>query len=179
MNSAKNESVELPKRKHPRLDDYDYSSAGLYFITICTHNRKCIFSKIVGRGLAPAESDEIRTEYKLYGKIAENQLLSLKNRYPSLKIYAYVIMPNHIHLIINPAFGTAGASPRPTVMDIICTYKSLTTRECKKAYMTDKVFQTSFYEHIIRSKEEYEETLKYIYDNPAHWIYDPLYQKNG
>jgi len=64
-------------------------------------------------------------------------------------------------------------------MDIICTYKSLTTRECKKAYMTDKVFQTSFYEHIIRSKEEYEETLKYIYDNPAHWIYDPLYQKDG
>jgi hypothetical protein len=45
--------------------------------------------------------------------------------------------------------------------------------------MTDKVFQTSLYEHIIRSKEEYEETLKYIYDNPAHWIYDPLYQKDG
>ena len=164
----------MPKRKHPRLDNYDYSSAGLYFITICAHNRKCIFSRIV----TSVENDNIKIAYKPFGKIAENQLLSLKNRYPSLKIYAYVIMPNHIHLIINPAFGTAGASPRPTVMDIICTYKSLTTRECKKAYMTDKVFQTSFYEHIIRSKEEYEETLKYIYDNPDHWIYDPLYQNS-
>ena len=118
MNSAKNESVELPKRKHPRLDNYDYSSAGLYFITICAHNRKCIFSRIV----TSVENDNIKIAYKPFGKIAENQLLSLKNRYPSLKIYAYVIMPNHIHLIINPAFGTAGASPRPTVMEIICTY---------------------------------------------------------
>lgn len=103
------DTEKLPKRKHPRLDMYDYSSTGLYFITICAHNRKCIFS-------------------------------------------------------------------RPTIMDIICTYKSLTTRECKKLCHIDKVFQTSFYEHVIRNKEEYEKTLKYIRDNPAHWLYDPLYQ---
>ena len=169
----KNETEELPKRKHPRLDNYDYSSAGLYFITICTHNRKCLLSRII------SENNEIRIEYKQFGKIALNQLLSLKNRYPTLKIYSYVIMPNHIHLIINPSCSAAGASPRPTVMDIICTYKSLTTKECKKLFTVDKVFQTSFYEHIIRSKEEYEETLKYIYDNPAHWIFDPLYQNDN
>ena len=63
-------------------------------------------------------------------------------------------------------------------MDIICTYKSLTTRECKKLYPIDKIFQTSFYEHVIRNKEEYEETLKYIRDNPAQWIYDTLYQSD-
>ena len=178
MNSMKNEAEKLPQRKHPRLDNYDYSSAGLYFITICSHNRKCIFSRIVGRGLAPAESNEVRIEYKLFGKIVEKQLLQLKNRYPTLKIYAYVIMPNHIHMIINPAFEAAGASPRPTVMDIICTFKSLTTRECKKAYPTDKVFQNSFYEHIIRNKEEYAEIMKYIHDNPAAWELDSLYSNN-
>ncbi len=171
-----NQTNPLPKRKHPRLDSYDYSSAGLYFITICAQNKKCIFSRIVGRGLAPAENTELKIEYKTYGKIAEKQLLLLENRYPSLKIYAYVIMPNHIHMIINPAQRTAGASPRPTIMDIICAYKSLTTRECKRLRPTDRIFQTSFFEHIIRNKEEYEKTLKYIRDNPAHWVYDTLYQ---
>ncbi|MBR4256152.1 MAG: hypothetical protein IKQ18_03235, partial [Clostridia bacterium] len=107
-----NETDALPKRKHPRLDYYDYSSAGLYFITICAHNKKCLFSRIVGRGLAPAGNDEIRIEYKKYGKIVEKQLLLLENRYPTLRIYSYVIMPNHIHMIINPAGKAAGASPR-------------------------------------------------------------------
>ena len=72
----------------------------------------------------------------------------------------------------------AGASPRTTVKDIICTFKSISARECKKLCPIDKVFQQSFYEHIIRNKEEYMETMKYIHDNPAHWVYDPLYQKN-
>ena len=47
---------ELPQRKHPRLDNYDYSSAGAYFVTICTQNSRCVLSRIVGRGLAPAEA---------------------------------------------------------------------------------------------------------------------------
>ena len=172
----KTDTEKLPKRKHPRLDTYDYSSTGLYFITICAHNRNCIFSRVVGRGLAPAACEKISVEYTDYGTIAENQLFMLKNRYPTLRIYSYVIMPNHIHLVINPSCGAAGASPRPTIMDIICAYKSLTTRECKRLRPTDRIFQTSFFEHIIRNKEVYEKTLKYIRDNPAHWLYDPLYQ---
>ena len=63
-------------------------------------------------------------------------------------------------------------------MDIICTYKSITTKECKKLFPIDKVFQTSFYEHIIRSKDEYYETLKYINETPAAWELDSLYSNN-
>ena len=70
-----NNEKELPKRKHPRLDNYDYSSAGAYFITICTKDRKCVLSRIVGRGLAPAET---KTEYTLFGEIAENNCSRLK-----------------------------------------------------------------------------------------------------
>ena len=66
---------ELPKRKHPRLDNYDYSSAGAYFVTICTQNRRCVLSRIVGRGLAPAETTAI--EYTSLGEIAEEQLFLL------------------------------------------------------------------------------------------------------
>ena len=164
---------ELLKRKHPRLDHYDYSTAGAYFVTICTQNRRCVLSRIVGRGLAPAETDAIK--YTELGRIAEEQLLLLEDRYPCLLIDRYVIMPNHIHVILILKRDAAGASPRPTVMDVICTYKSLTTRECKKVGMTEKLFQTSFYEHIIRGQRDYEETIKYIHENPMNWYYDELY----
>ena len=60
-------------------------------------------------------------------------------------------------------------------MDIVCAYKSLTTRECRKKGFVGKLFQTSFHEHIIRGKEDYEEIVKYIYENPMRWYYDELY----
>jgi REP element-mobilizing transposase RayT len=164
---------ELPKRKHPRLDNYDYSSAGAYFVTICTQNRRCVLSRIVGRGLAPAEITGV--EYTSFGEIAEKQLFLLKDRYPYLAVDKYVIMPNHIHVIMILSGSAAGASPRPTIADIVCAYKSLTTRECKKNGFEGILFQTSFYEHIIRGREDYEEIVKYIYENPLRWYYDELY----
>ena len=84
-------------------------------------------------------------------------------------------MPNHIHVIMILKGNAAGASPRPTITDIVCAYKSLTTRECKKNGFEGKLFQTSFYEHIIRGREDYEEIAKYIYENPIRWCYDELY----
>jgi REP element-mobilizing transposase RayT len=164
---------ELPKRKHPRLDNYDYSSAGAYFVTICTQNRRCVLSRIVGRGLAPAEITGV--EYTPFGEIAEKQLFLLKDRYPYLAVDKYVIMPNHIHVIMILSGSAAGASPRPTIADIVCAYKSLTTRECKKNGFEGILFQTSFYEHIIRGREDYEKIVKYIYENPLRWYYDELY----
>ena len=161
----------LPKRKHPRLEHYDYSTAGAYFITICTQGRRCLLSRIVGRGLAPAE-----IQYTAYGRIAQEQLLLLEERYPSLKVDQYVIMPNHIHAILLLA-ETAGASPRPTIMDIVCAYKSLTTRQCKKAQPIEKLFQSSFYEHVIRGREDYNEIAEYIVNNPNQWELDKLYSK--
>ena len=163
----------LLKRKHPRLGNFDYSSNGAYFVTICTQNRRCVLSKIVGRGLAPAESFD--SEYSLYGKIAEEQLLLLGERFSCLTIDDYVIMPNHIHAIFMIKDETAGASPRPTIMDIVCAYKSLTTKQCKNNGFRDNIFQTSFYEHIIRDRHDYDEIKKYIYENPMRWHYDELY----
>ena len=157
----------LPSRKHPRLEKYDYSSLGAYFVTICTQDRKPLLSRIVGRGLAPAA-----TEYTAYGEIAEKQLLLLPERYPSVKIEQYVIMPDHIHAVLFLENTAAGASPRPTIMDVVCTYKSLTTRECKKIQPIKKLFQSSFYEHIIRNYDDYQEIVKYIHENPSRWYYE-------
>ncbi len=163
----------LQKRKHPRLNDYDYSFAGAYFVTICTENRRCVLSHIVGRGRAPADINEVK--YTSFGKIAEKQLLLLENRYPCLTVNRYVIMPNHIHIIFVLNNETAGASPRPTIMDIVCAYKSLTTRECKRNGFNGKLFQTSFHDHVIRGREDYDEIANYICENPIRWFYDELY----
>ena len=100
----------------------------------------------------------------------------LEERYPSLKIDQYVIMPNHIHAIL--MLGEAVADDlHPSIMDIVCTYKSLTTRACKKVAPIDKLFQTSFYEHVIRGREDYNEIAEYIVNNPKQWELDKLYTK--
>ena len=164
-----NDISEYPRRKHARLKNFDYSTTGAYFITICTKDKRPTLSTIVGRGLAPA------VELTVFGEIAERNLSLIEEKYPHVIIDDYVIMPNHIHVILILKNQTAGASPRPTIMDIVCTYKSLTTRECKKNGLVKKMFQTSFYEHIIRSYDDYCQISKYIYENPLRWYYDELY----
>ena len=166
--------MELPNRKPNRLKQYDYTGNGAYFITICTQNRAEILSEIiVGRGLAPAEC-----KLSEYGKIAEQELLNLEKRYAGVKIDKYVIMPNHIHAIISINNDlTAGASPRPTLSDIICTFKSITTRLCNKRHKGNKIFQTSFYDHIIRGQEDFKEIWEYIDGNPQKWQNDRFYSK--
>jgi REP element-mobilizing transposase RayT len=167
--------LEKPSRKHPRLKGYDYGQNGAYFVTICTYEKQEILSNIqVGRGLAPAAN-----RLTLYGKIAEEELLKLESRYPNVTISTYVIMPNHIHILIQlqETTGAAGASPRPTVQDIICSFKSLTVRRCKQMGDIDRVFQDSFHDHIIRNEEEYQSVWQYIEGNPEKWTDDCFYPR--
>ena len=191
------EERELPRRKHVRLKEYDYSTVGAYFVTICAKNRRSLFSRSVGRGLAPAENNGIlmwdgeeelcEVVYTRCGEIAERELLALEQRYPHVVVDRYVIMPNHIHAIVMLRDaecaqtgglceqGSAGASPRPTLMDVICSYKSLTVRACKAEGGTGELFQTSFHEHVIRCEKDYDEIVRYITENPMRWRADELY----
>ena len=174
--SSKTENnMDKRKRKHPRLKTFDYSSNKYYFVTICTLNRQPIMSDIVYDENNNAEPLLTQT-----GKICEELLLQMERRFHGVTIEKYVIMPDHIHAVI--AFSdnvvseipqTAGASPRPTLMDVICTFKSLTTRRCNTmcGIQGRKIFQTSFYEHIVRNEKEYYEICKYIDDNPINWIF--------
>ena len=162
--------MTLPKRKPTRLKNYDYSNNGYYFITICAYHKSKIFGNIVGQGLAPAEN-------KLYpfGLIAENELLDLENRYVHIKIDKYVIMPNHIHAIIIIENETAGASPCPTLSDIICSFKSITTHKCHNIKLNQKIWQSSFHDHIIRGEKDYLKIWNYIDTNPQKWNEDCFY----
>lgn len=177
-----------PSRKHPRLKNYDYSSNGYYFVTVCSENMSYVFSSInrnAGCELASNDREYTDTVVSLsdVGLIAEQQLLDLESRFGFVKIDKYVIMPNHIHAIIildgqtAGASRSAGASPRPTLMDIICAYKSLTTRICNKSQnrLGRKLFQTSFYEEIIRNEKAYQRIWEYIAENPRKWQNDEYY----
>ena len=161
----------FPQRKHPRLKQYDYSTAGAYFITICTQNHRCLLSRIVRSECA---DDPVKLRYSDYGKIAAEQFALLEKRFPSLTVDRYVIMPNHIHMILMLEAAEHGENS-PTVMEIVCAYTSLVTRECKKCRPIDKLFQTSFYEHVIRGQKDYLETAEYIVNNPKQWEMDRLY----
>ena len=163
-----NTNNKLPKRKHPRLKNFDYSSNGYYYITINTYNNQSVLSK-VGRGLAPAEAEITLTAV---GRIAEEQLFELETRYPCVKIDKYVIMPNHIHIILIIDNQTAGASPRPTLPDIICAFKSLTTRICNQKFSTpgEKLFQVSFYDEILENENHYLEAWQHIENNPLKYL---------
>ena len=131
------------------------------------------FLSTVERGLDPAEAVTILTSV---GGIAEQQLFALEKRYNNVKIDKYVVMPTHIHAIIRLTEQAAGASPRPTLMDIVGAYKSLTTRAINQKQNTPgrKQFQTSFFETVLRSERAYQECWRYIDENPLKWLLDPM-----
>ncbi|MBR5453718.1 MAG: hypothetical protein IKV54_06530 [Clostridia bacterium] len=180
---------ELPKRKSTRLKKFDYSSAGAYFVTICVRDRMHILSEIiktdlmaidktiiyaVGEGLAPPD---FAVKLKPCGEIIKEQLQLIETRFQGVTVEDYVIMPDHIHAIIFLHEKTGGASPSPTLDDVICAFKSLASRSCKQRFGIEKIFQRSSAEHIVRDREDYETRRKYIYENPGRWYYKYLNAK--
>ena len=156
----------LPQRKHPRLKNYDYAQNGCYFITICTKNRKRLFWD-AGR------DDFIPPQYALssLGVIVKRHIESIPSAYPNVFIDNYVIMPNHVHMLLRIdglLQSDAGDAPhRPVLSTMIHGLKSLTTRKAGFP-----LWQDSFYEHVIRSDADYQAIWNYIEDNPRKWSED-------
>ena len=167
---------EMPRRKSTRLKGYDYSSVGAYFVTLCTHNRKCLFSTIVG---AIHESPENKlTEY---GKITKQIIEMLPDRF-NILIPKYIIMPNHVHLIIeinndneNRAIRESPLQRQRSVLDK--TVGFLKMNASKKIHDTydGKIWQRSYHDHIIRCEKEYQKIWKYIDSNAIKWENDCFY----
>ncbi len=165
---------ELSERKPTRLKNFDYSSNGAYFITICTQNRKNILSTItlVGEG-SPLP------QLSPYGKIVDNWIQKLPNKYQEISVDSYVIMPNHIHILLSITKDDGRGDPSPTVDTVMGWLKYQSTKDINKMRNTMgvKIFQRSFYDHIVRNYDDYCEIHKYIYENPMRWYYDELYSE--
>ena len=154
-----------PKRKIIRLQNYDYSSNGAYFVTICTQNRRRYFWN----------SDD-----PLLNKQGEMVLFwtkELSKHFSGVYLDSYAIMPNHLHLIL---FFDHTASNLPAV---IAWLKTMTTNAYIRGVRTEgfppfqkKLWQRSYYEHIIRNETELTEIRSYVSENPLKWQLDKLYK---
>ena len=154
------DGMEFSKRKPNRLCEYDYSRNGAYFVTVCTQNRNKILSSIVGDGFPVP---------KPYGMIAEKLIAQISVKYPAVSVDTYVIMPDHIHLLLRIDCGTG--NPSPALGTVIGWYKYQVTKQINLSGNTEgeRVFQRSYYDHVIRNQQDYEEIWQYIESNPRKW----------
>ncbi len=154
-----------PKRKSLRLEGYDYSTPGAYFITVCTENRRKILGNLVGHDAC----DVPHIELSAYGEIVEKYIVLMSGKYEHIRIEKYVIMPDHFHLlmrIIQRNYQENGVSQasRPTKSEV-AKFVSLLKRYCNKEYGKN-IWQTSYNDHIIRNEKDYLESIQYIENNP-------------
>ena len=161
---------ELPVRKSIRLKGYDYSQAGYYFITGCVKNRHEILGSIVGSGFHARPQVELTD----IGIEIQKSIEYVRNNDENVEIPKYVIMPNHIHLIV---VLTAVGHGSPTLQSVVGRIKSYTTKQwnemCNTKYKT--FWQDSFHDHIIRDDADYLLHLQYIENNPSKWAEDRYY----
>lgn len=171
--------MEQNERKLNRLTNFDYSWNGLYFITICTKDRIRYLSDIRDVGNAALGVPIIKlTEY---GEIVDNNIKKINDIYRYVAVTKYVIMPDHIHMILfisdyedkSVNCGTPWAAfPTKNVSQIINGLKSISTKQ-----IGFSIWQKSFHDHIIRNEREFLEICNYIDNNPINWVND-IYNQN-
>lgn len=177
--------IDHPRRTSLRLRSYDYSSAGVYFVTIVTHRRAHLFGTVADGKMHL--NDE--------GRSVEQAWNGIGKRFPSVEVDAYVVMPNHLHgllrlsgsdLVGAPLVGARRAPTRPTqsqpptLGDIIGAYKSVSTRAYIDGVRVNgwrpfpgRLWQRNYFEHIVRDEASLERIREYIHANPGMWETDP------
>ena len=173
--------MAYPTRKPLRLSGYNYSTPGAYFVTLCVQNRRCLFAlEPVGNGLCavpPAQN-----------QIIHKWLKETENKF-GIVIDKYVVMPNHVHLLVRIVTEEAywlSQTERHTgcslLEDAIQWFKTMTTNAYIQGVKAGafvpfekKLWQKSYYDHVIRGEADYKDIWTYIDNNPAKWQEDHLY----
>ncbi|MBR5982674.1 MAG: transposase [Bacteroidales bacterium] len=158
-------------RRTIRLKEYDYSNNGLYYVTICTKDRECLFGEIT----------DGKMNVNVYGEILESVWNGLPSHYPNVVLHEHIVMPDHFHAIIqidNERNVGAGFKPAPTdagqpprkhgLSEIVRALKTFSSRKINDLRQTQgtPVWQRNYYEHIIRDGDEYSQIANYIMENP-------------
>jgi putative transposase len=179
---------DIHHRRSVRLRGFDYSRPGAYFVTICVHDRKCLFGEVCNG----------KMNLNKAGRIVEDCLLDIPKHFPHARLDAFVIMPNHIHGIITIAVGAKNFSPLPNVIpptriqirplsktigSIVRGVKIGVTKWFRQNTTVFKVWQRNYFEHVIRDEADYNRIAEYIVTNPRRWVEDSLHPdykiKNG
>lgn len=149
-----------PKRKKNRLESYDYSSNGDYFITVCVSDFEELLSNVSPDGeltLTPI------------GSVVENTIKEIESHYDGVFLRNYVIMPNHVHLLLSLRADLDGRYKLPNISSVVGSFKSNVSKRIDM-----KIWQKSFYDHVILYDEEYDNVYDYIDANPLVWNRDKL-----
>ena len=154
-------------RKHPRLKGYDYSQNGAYFVTFCTKERKHLLSHIT---VGPDALIGPLLELTPCGKLVDDAIHGAVSSYPNVDIPCYVIMPNHVHLMVVMEQNGPMRASGPTLGMIVRSIKTQVTRAAECVIWQDK-----FYDHIVRNQDDYLQICSYIESNPAKWTEDKYY----
>ncbi|MCB0728074.1 MAG: transposase [Ignavibacteriae bacterium] len=158
----------MNRRKRLRLENYDYSLSGMYFVTICIKDRKNLFGKIENDNMILNE----------LGKIAKNNWLEIPDHFPDIFLDEYTVMPNHLHGIVGIDKRNDNLIPISTdrtkmlLSKVIQQYKGAVTREFKKISPNTLKWLRSFHDHIIRNERELNNIRSYIRNNPKNWNTD-------
>lgn len=155
-----------------RLRDYDYSTPGLYFVTICTQDRMCRFGHVADGSMVLNEP----------GEMVSGRWSDVSSAFGDVSIEHSVVMPNHVHAIIGIGLETPQADVRTPLPDILHWYKSSTTTLYIKGVKAQtwprferRLWQQGYHERIIRSERELDRLWAYIDANPAQWERDTYF----
>ena len=151
--------LKTPKRKNTRLKGFDYTSSRYYFITACTQNHQNLL------GMIQQDNDNGHMVLNRYGTVVKEHIQRIPMHHNGVYLNHYVIMPNHIHMIIELDNGTT-----ISLSTIVGLLKSGISRE-----IGFSVWQRSFHDHIIRNETDYKNIWNYIENNPAKWAMDKYY----
>ena len=164
------------QRRSIRLRDYDYSQTGAYFVTICTHNKDCLFGNVVNGEMV----------LNKYGRIVKEEWIKTSDIRKNVELDVFTIMPNHFHgilVIIDKCRGTVHRAPtleqfaKPTsgsIPTIIRYFKSAVTRHVNelRGMSNTPLWQRNYYEHVIRNEEDLNDIREYIVNNAMKWDLD-------
>jgi REP element-mobilizing transposase RayT len=156
--------MDRHNRKPTRIPNYDYSRNNYYFVTLCAHERKCIFGS--------------PNCLSLLGKIAERDLNDIGKHFPTVSIDKYVVMPNHIHAIVVIDNGI-DAENKTSLINIVGQYKAGVSRKIHTLCDIQLIWQRSFHDRVIRNQKEYEKIWMYIETNPLRWNKDCFYTEES
>ena len=159
---------ELPRRKANRLAGYDYSQPGCYFVTICTKDRKHLFWDRFDEGVGAAFG---RPPLSQKGLMVEQEIRTLSATYSMVTVPKYVVMPNHVHLLIQVGSKEDGRpKAAPTLGSMINQFKGAVTK-----HVGYPIWQKGYHDHIIRTDADYLRVWDYMDTNPAKWREDCYY----
>ena len=158
----------IHQRRSIRIPGYDYTSPGVYFLTLCTHERRQVFGSIQGGKMILSRA----------GEIAQNELKRLSRRFPLIEMGEYVVMPDHVHLlvfVVEPGTGCAEQFGQPvagSIPTIVRSYKASVTWLVMRLprWPGGAVWQRNYYEHIVRDEAGIDMVSAYIRMNPERWV---------